>query len=252
MTDYYETDEQVGQYLAFHFGPDHFGVPNYPRACAQRCLAVTQGAPRRRALDLGCAVGRSTFELAHGFDEVVGVDLSRRFIQTAEALRQTGGVDCTLVEEGELTRSASVELSVLGLGDTRGRVRFEQGDAGALGEHHGSYDLVFAGNLIDRMADPAAFLESLHHRLNPGGYLVISSPYTLLEAFTPRENWLGGFRDESGEPVTVLAGMRRCLAPHFRLLGEPEELPFVIRETRRKFQHTLAQLTLWQRLPQES
>jgi hypothetical protein len=30
-----------------------------------------------RALDLGCAVGRSSFELARSFGEVVGVDLSK-------------------------------------------------------------------------------------------------------------------------------------------------------------------------------
>jgi len=36
------------------------------------------------------------------------------------------------------------------------------------------------------------------------------------------------------------------LTPHFRLLSEPREVPFVIRETRRKFQHTIAELTAWE------
>jgi len=41
--------------------------------------------------------------------------------------------------------------------------------------------------------DPRRFLETIHERLNPGGVLVITSPYTWLEEFTKKENWLGGF-----------------------------------------------------------
>jgi hypothetical protein len=30
------------------------------------------------------------------------------------------------------------------------------------------------------------------------------------------------------------------------MLGEPRDFPFVIRETRRKHQHTIAQMTVWE------
>jgi hypothetical protein len=30
-------------------------------------------------------------------------------------------------------------------------------------------------------------------------------------------------------------------------VGEPLQVPFVIRETRRKFQHTVSELTVWRR-----
>jgi hypothetical protein len=30
------------------------------------------------------------------------------------------------------------------------------------------------------------------------------------------------------------------------MLGEPWDVPFVIRETRRKFQHSVAELTVWE------
>ena len=39
-----------------------------------------------RALDVGCAVGRTTFELTRWFDKVVGFDYSARFIQVASML----------------------------------------------------------------------------------------------------------------------------------------------------------------------
>ena len=72
------------------------------------------------------------------------------------------------------------------------RVTFQQGDATALPEDIGTFDAVLAANLIDRLEDPGRFLASLPDLLNPGGQLVISSPYTWLEEYTPKSNWLGG------------------------------------------------------------
>jgi putative 4-mercaptohistidine N1-methyltranferase len=241
---FYETDEQLGQYMEFHYGDGALGVDNYPRRCAELSLRLASG--RQQALDLGCAVGRTSFELAREFEQVTAVDLSRRFIGAAEALRRDGVAIYQLREEGELTRECQVRLADLGLEETRERVRFMVGDAAAVETFPESHDLVFAGNLIDRLPDPAAFLADVHRHLKVGGLLILTSPYTLLEAFTPRQNWLGGFL-EDGEPVTVLDGMSRVLAPHFEEVQAPTDLEFVIRETRRKFQHTVAQMTVWRR-----
>ena len=76
--------------------------------------------------------------------------------------------------------------------------------------------------------------------------MVLTSPYTWLEEFTTKQHWLGGFK-ENGENLTTLEGIRRSLAPHFEPLGEPVDVPFVIRETARKHQHTVAQLSVWRR-----
>jgi hypothetical protein len=76
---------------------------------------------------------------------------------------------------------------------------------------------------------------------------MIASPYTWLEEHTPREEWIGGFK-QSGENLTTLDGLKAVLGEHFRLVGGPQEVPFVIRETRRKFQHTLSEVTLWEKI----
>jgi len=68
----------------------------------------------------------------------------------------------------------------------RDKVEFWQGDAHNLKEQFGDYDLVLACNLIDRLYDPARFLEHIAGRINPGGLLVILSPYTWLEEFTSK------------------------------------------------------------------
>jgi hypothetical protein len=42
--------------------------------------------------------------------------------------------------------------------------------------------------------------------------------------------------------------LQELLSPHFRRIAGPLAVPFVIRETRRKFQHTLSEVTLWERI----
>lgn len=124
-------------------------------------------------------------------------------------------------------------------------MEFWQGDAANLKPQFTGYDLILAANLIDRMVSPRAFLAQAHERLNAGGLLILTSPYTWLDDFTNREEWLGGFARD-GRPVTSLDGLRAILDPHFRLL-DSRDLPFVLRETARKFQHTLAQMTVWEK-----
>jgi 2-polyprenyl-3-methyl-5-hydroxy-6-metoxy-1,4-benzoquinol methylase len=44
--------------------------------------------PHTRVLDLGCAVGRASFELGRYFENVTGVDFSHSFINAANRLKQ--------------------------------------------------------------------------------------------------------------------------------------------------------------------
>jgi len=249
MTDAYETEEVLSQYLDFQFGSgEPFGVPNYPAACARLCLdAMAADDPRRRALDLGCAVGRTAMELARAFDAVDDLDTSRAFIDAACLLRDRGRLDYSVVDEGDLRSARRADLASLELDDAARRVSFAVGDAARLAAPDEPYDLVFAGNLIDRLAEPGAFLDGLARQLRPGGWLVIASPYTLRREYTPYAQWIGGYYGAAGTPVTVRDGLHQRLAPAFVMAREPVDQPFVIRETRRKFQHTVAEVTFWRR-----
>jgi 5-histidylcysteine sulfoxide synthase/putative 4-mercaptohistidine N1-methyltranferase len=244
--DLYETDALAAQYCEAHYGATYFGLANYPAACAAICLEMMRGRSLGHALDLGCSVGRASFELARGgFDRVTGLDLSTRFFRLATRMLEEGFLRYTLPEEGDIVSFHEVSLHDLDLEDVRGRVAFSQADACNLPVKFTGYDLVLAANLIDRLYSPRRFLSSIHERMNPGGILVITSPSTWLEEFTKKEEWLGGYKQD-GENVTTLDGLTGVLSPRFRLLGEPRDLPFVIRETGRKFQHSLAQLTAWE------
>ena len=241
----YETDELLHQYLIFHYGegadqlPWEFG-PRNALDFAVRC--VTEGIdPERlpgtgRALDIGCAVGRSSFELGRQFDEVVGIDYSDAFVMAARLIYREGSIQYRLKETGTITREVTAPRPE----GNFGRIQFEQGDAQNLREGLGTFDFVLAANLLCRLGRPDAFLERLPDLLNPGGQLVVTTPNTWLESFTAREYWLGG-TPETGEPLEAL---EKALAPVFKLEAS-WDMPFLIREHRRKYQWSVAQASRW-------
>ena len=247
----YETDKLVSEYLLFHYGAAREVLPyewgpadalDYPVRCVSECVAAAGLPTRARALDLGCAVGRSSFELARLCEEVVGIDYSHRFIEAAEQVRTAGGMDYLRVDEGEC---GTLLRAGLPAGVDPARVRFDQGDALALRGDLGRFDVVLMANLIDRLREPVRCLERLPELVQPGGLLVVTSPYTWMQEYTARQNWLGGLAGE-GAPRNTLDGLRTHLEPAFRL-ESTRDLPFLIREHARKYQWSVAQASLWRR-----
>lgn len=242
---HYETDQLLSEYAEFHYGDNYFNVPNFPKALVDNLRPYLEGRNTRRALDLGCATGRASFELARYFDDVTGMDFSARFINLGAQLNRDGVLRYALTDEGELALYKTRTLAELELDKVKAP-EFVQGDACNLKPALSHYDLVFAANLIDRLYEPAKFLDSIHTRINAGGLLMIASPYTWLEEHTPRSAWIGGFKKD-GESYTTLDGLQAHLGKHFRRLAEPVQVPFVIRETSHKFQHSLSEMTVWER-----
>jgi hypothetical protein len=73
----------------------------------------------------------------------------------------------------------------------------------------------------------------------------LTSPYTWLEEYTDKSNWLGGVK-VNGENFSTLDALKQQLADSFDF-EEAVDVPFVIRETARKHQHTVAQMTIWRK-----
>ncbi len=248
-SEFYETDRAVSEYLLFHYGDSGAVLPwrsgpkdglNYPVRCVTELLDLKRLSDTGRALDLGCAVGRSTFELAGHCSEVIGIDFSHQFIAAATGLKDCGKRDYSYVIEGDLRASASATVRD---GIDRQRVKFEQGDAMKLREGLGQFDVVLMANLLCRLSEPLACLARMRSLIKPGGQLLITTPCTWLEEYTPRANWLGGF-ERDGRPIRTLDSLREILAPHFEL-ATIRDLPFLIREHERKFQWSVAEGSRW-------
>lgn len=248
MPNFYETDRAVSEYLLFHYGTQPeilpFGGPaealGYPARCVSECLDITLLPAPARALDLGCAVGRSTFELARHCQEVIGIDFSQRFVEVASKLQDAGHLAFSFIEEGELTKHATATVPAE---IARGRTTFLQGDAQNLPASIGQFDVVLMANLIDRLQNPLQCLVGIVPFIRPGGQLIVTSPYTWLTDFTPKPHWLGGFvRDDAH--VRTFDTLSETLRPHFELLRR-KNLPFLIREHARKYQWSIAEATVW-------
>ena len=247
----YESDRLLAEYLLFHYGrpeevmPYSFGPAgglDFAVRAVTECIVPAQLPAGARALDLGCAVGRSSFELARWCREVVGIDFSHRFVSAAGDLRNRGNLPYERTEEGLLTTPCEARVPD---GIDRSRVHFEVGDACELRPDLGRFDAALLINLVDRLPQPRRCLDRLPGLLNPGGQLVVASPYTWLTEYTPRDQWLGGYSRE-GEDVRGFDTLRTILEPDFEFV-RVVELPFVIREHARKFQWSVSLAGIWRR-----
>ncbi len=242
----YESDRLIAEYLFFHYADSdaysgEHAIPSEAFGFPVRLVTeiVDASRPIGSALDIGCAVGRTAFELARISDSVLGIDFSSAFIRAAETLRTEGSLTCHVSVEGELTMPFTAQRPE---GVDPSRLKFETGDATALDPHLGPFDLVMAANLLCRLPEPTRFLQRLPSLVNPGGQLILSTPFSWLPEYTDPEHWIGG-RSATGPSWEALCAV---LEPDFELQLS-KDLPFLIREHSRKFQYGIPLGSRWVR-----
>jgi putative 4-mercaptohistidine N1-methyltranferase len=236
----YESQRLLDEYLLFHYGAaeevmPHAAGPVEALSFPVRTVIENIGpGPRERALDLGCAVGRSSFELSRFCSEVLGIDFSDAFIAAARRLQLGEAVAFRRHEEAHRSTEAFARAPT----DARpGRIVFERGDAMDLRPDLGTFDLIHAANLLCRLADPQRLLRRLPSLARPGATVVLATPCTWLAEFTPPDRW---------PDTTTFDWLRRHLDDAFALEAVRDQ-PFLIRETARKFQWSVALTTVWRR-----
>ncbi|MBM4421484.1 MAG: methyltransferase domain-containing protein, partial [Chloroflexi bacterium] len=107
----YESPAFLAQYLLFHYGTRAEIAPpkglerglDYMVRVVREGLRGMRFPAGARALDIGCAVGRATFELARSASQAIGIDISHSFIDAASTIARRGGVAYGAVEDGEIT-----------------------------------------------------------------------------------------------------------------------------------------------------
>ena len=249
MLNPYETSRLLAEYLLFHYGseeqilgqrPGPREALDFPVRCVHELLDRGRVPAAARALDVGCAVGRSCFELCALCSTVVGIDFSHSFIQAARELKARGELSFEMVVEGEMCELAQARVPA---SLDRRRAHFQVGDATNLPGDLGTFDVVLAANLICRLAEPALFLQRLPGLVNSGGQLLVTTPFTWLAEFTSPAKWLGGQKRDGVRSFDVL---QEILGRDFEL-QVAKDLPFLIREHERKFQYGVALGGRWVR-----
>ncbi len=251
----YETDALVNQYLLFHWGSEaeqrdtgisqNIGHPSVPPFMTTMAKLVAEYASSHGSvLDLGCAVGRASVELSRHFQRVVGLDYSEAFIRTARDLLEQGSLRYQRQESG---RHWTELLATVPEDVDRSRIQFVQGDAGDLDAaglgQPGQFDAVLLSNLLCRLPDPTACLAQFvgdHSPVTENGILVLASPNSWLEQYTHPEDFLDAPDSES-----ALDKLGKLLS-EYELLHH-QDLPFMIREHRRKYEYVVSQVSIWRR-----
>ena len=240
MENIYESNRTLGEYLLFHFGSREeqfpwtegpLGALEFPRRTVEELIDLTSSI--ENALDVGCAVGRSSFVLAELADSVLGVDYSSSFIDAAKAISESGELNYEYHEEADRWKKGKAIIDKI-----PDNLQFEVGDACNLRDDLGSFDLVHAANLLCRLPEPQAFIARLTELVSPGGQLLLTTPFTWLEEFTPQERWING--------EDCASALKQILNPFFELEYE-KNMPFLLREHKRKFQYTMALGMRWRR-----
>lgn len=257
LVNKYDEKALLNQYLLLHYGnaevthelePFPANSTGFPQKCAQWLLetAKMNGITLNRALDLGCAVGGASFELAREIKEVIGIDLSSNFIQAANSLKTDGVITFARSDEGEIKTKLKIMLDKK---IDRQHVYFQIADATMLPNHFSQFDAVLVANLLCRLPSPKACLTRMfgaHGLVKVGGLLLITSPYSWLEQFTPKSAWLGG-KILNNTAIQSIDGLHATLDGHFKLIAE-KNIPLVIREHARKYEYIITHGTMWQRI----
>jgi putative 4-mercaptohistidine N1-methyltranferase len=269
----YESNASLNMYLGLHYPSSGTTEPRppilphehaplhglrFPQRVAE-LLVRLQPKTLDRALDIGCAVGGSSFCLAKTFGSVDAFDYSASFITAAQRMKANDEtvffeipVEADLCDRVRAVHEKGITPEITA------RVNFFVGDACKIpelvedGQVGGAncYDGVILSNLLCRLPDPFACLEALPPLVKVGGVVVMVTPYSWLEEYTPRDKWMGGFYDNESSGAAVSS--QDVLQQTMERLGfekiHQEQMPLVIREHQRKYQYIISEATGWRKL----
>ncbi len=232
-SDKYLQPATVSAYLWSHFA-DLAGDPDASMAYRKWAALVPEGG--RLALDLGCAVGRLSFELAARGGLVIGLDRSRPLVEKARKLARDGVLDYPLILEGRLSEPRRIELPAAWRAHPP---EFLVADALALPFPAGVADRLCSLNLLDKVPKPCRHLAECDRvAAREGACLLVSDPFSWSTECAAEADWLGG---TDGGPYAGYGrdNLRRILEregePPWRITTEGE-VAWTIRNHRNHFE----------------
>jgi len=183
----YNSPAMVSSYLWSHFC-DLIGDPQATDAYD------VWSAPLRPcsgiALDVGCAVGRLSLELAKTHERVIGVDTSYAFVRQARQILTRRRLDFDMIIEGTLTEPRGCAFD--DDWDLNG-VDFIVADALALPFRSHNFATVAAINILEKVPDPLLHLKEINRMLTAAAStFLFSDPFSWDPAVSPPETWLSG------------------------------------------------------------
>lgn len=230
------TRQHLSTYAWDHYGdldPDETGEPGSILRVLERGLELAGEIPSGPVLDLGCAVGRSSFALADGNRLVLGVDLGYAMLRMASGVLRRSRACYPRRRVGIVYDRRDFLVSL----PNAEAVDFWLCDAIDLPFQEGTFVAVVGLNVLDCVSDPHALLASLPRLLRPGGKAILSTPYDWSPRATPLGSWIGGHSQRgenagASEPVLralLTPGAHPASIEGLRIVAEETSIPWRVR-----------------------
>lgn len=161
-------------------------------------------------LDIGCSVGRTSFELAKATGRsVIGIDLNYAMLRKAAEVLRDGRVRYQRRRVGLVYDTRDFRIPF----DAASQVDFWACDAAALPFASKTFSMIVSLNTLDCMHSPLELFHSIESALAPGGQALVGCPYDWSTSATPVEQWLGGHSQRGNDSGASEAVVRRLLTP---------------------------------------
>ena len=227
----------ISSYAHDHWGefdPEEASTAIKPGAVA-RCLnagldLLTAPLGDGPALDIGCSVGRSTFELAGRVGGlVVGMDLNFSMLRLARHILTDGEITYARRRIGLVYDRRAFDVPHAGAE----RIDFWVCNAMALPFPAHRFGALSAMNVLDCVPDPRALLAAFGTILRPGGVGVLATPYDWSNQATHPTGWIGGHSQRGISRGAAEPQLRALLRPQggtgLRLVAEVADFPWHVR-----------------------
>lgn len=185
-------------------------------------------------LDVGCSVGRASFELGSTFPNelVLGVDLNFTMLRFARALKTQSRLSYprkrvgVVYDEHQISFPAAQETA---------NVDFWACDACALPFENNLFGQILSLNVLDCVPSPTMHLTEILRLLSPGAQAHLATPFDWSAPVTPMNAWLGGhsqhneWRGESSEILFETLKVLRDSEAHSLAIQEQRDIAWEVR-----------------------
>jgi SAM-dependent methyltransferase/uncharacterized protein YbaR (Trm112 family) len=202
------------------------------------------------ALDIGCSVGRLSFELSKTHSQVIGIDTSISFIEKARELLSRKRLDFDLIIEGFITEKRSCDFDT---GFNYDHVDFIVADALALPFPNRFFSTVTSINLLEKVSSPIGHLKDINRVLKEkNSMFVFSDPFSWDESVSDPDYWLSGGTNGNGSRRGIdsisqyFSGKDEIFNPPLEILNKGS-VPWKIRKTANLWEHINSQFIVGKR-----
>ena len=202
------------------------------------------------ALDIGCSVGRLSFELSKTHSRVIGIDTSVSFIEKARELLGKKKLEFDLIIEGYITEKRACDFDPA---YNYEQVDFIVADALALPFPGRSFSTVTSINLLEKVASPIRHLMDINRVLEETqSMFVFSDPFSWDESVSDPAAWISAGTNGNGNLRGIdsisryFEGKDRVFQPPLEIL-EKGNVPWKIRKTENLWEHINSQFIVGKR-----